>query len=130
MTVRRTLDLLLALAFALFAALQVNDPPPGNLAWMAVYAAGAVVGALTAFGRDVRKAALGLAVVVALWSAFLFVGVVAGGDSPLDLHLWDMERGGEEAREGLGLALVAAYLAWVARRTTPLAPLPAEKGGG
>ncbi len=122
---RRTLDGGMAVLFALCAAAQYNDPAPGNVPWMMVYGAGAVLCGLAASGRTVRPAALVVAAAAGLWAAFLFYGVVAGGQSVFALYVENMEEGGEEAREGWGLAILAGYLTWIGLRRPARAPAAA-----
>ena len=122
----RLLDAVMALVFALFAAVQINDPAPGNLPWMATYAAGAVLCGLAAAGRaggsSYRRAALVLAAGATAYAAYLLIGVLAGGGSVFDLQTQAMEGGGEAQREGWGLVILAAYTAWLGLRRPRATP--------
>ena len=70
----KILNILLAIVFAAFAALQYNDPDP--LQWIAVYGAVAVLSALASFGRYPRWAIIGLAIVIAGWMLWLSPAVI------------------------------------------------------
>jgi hypothetical protein len=106
----------MAMLFVLSAAVQHNDPDP--LRWMAVYGSGAVLSGWTAVRpRAVSWWAPALLGSIALaWSVFLSLGV-AGQVRFADLvRSWHMEQGVrvEEAREGIGLFVVAAWMAVLA----------------
>lgn len=112
-----------AALFALSAVLQWNDPDPA--AWMLLYAAAAVLGALAAAGRAPFTGLAGLAGVCAVWMALLsgsMAAFLARGD--WGLLVATMKAGEpliEESREFLGLGLV---LIW-----SLLALLPASGAG-
>jgi Transmembrane family 220, helix len=107
--------------FVGFAGLQLNDPDP--LAWVAVYLAAAALGVAEALGRGLRR------------GVWLFVGPVLAGVAWLApaavqappaaiLSDWDMVGPGvEEAREALGLLIVAVWGSWLALRKAA-APRP------
>ncbi len=65
----KTLNWILAVLFALFAAVQYNDPDP--FGWIAVYGAVAALCALGAMGRAPRWALLAVAIVVLIWMVTL-----------------------------------------------------------
>src|SRR5687767_8736038 len=102
----RILDGALALVLALFAVLQFNDPPPGNIPWVLAYAVGAAVCALAAAGRPMRRAALLVAGASAAWAAYLVITVLLAGGSPFTLFVDHMDDGGEEQREAAGLLIM------------------------
>ncbi len=89
---------LCAAVFALFAALQWNDPDA--LAWISLYGSTAVVALLFALGRPTWMAAVPL-VTAAAWFARL--------RSHLGHGWYEIEEG----REAVGLLLVAGACAWL-----------------
>jgi hypothetical protein len=114
----RVLTALMGVYFLSAAALQYNDPDPGR--WMAIYGAAALACALALVGRLWRWFAVGVGLIAAVWAATLAPGVV-GHVAPRDLF---GERGMltprvEEAREMLGLGIVAVWMAVLAARHGP-----------
>lgn len=104
----------MALLFVGFAALQWNDPDP--VPWIAIYgaAAAACVVARRARRGWIAAALVGLAALV--WSATLVPTVIATPPAWRDI-VGDMQMkaaGVEEARELMGLGIVAAWMAAVA----------------
>ena len=106
---------LMALVFMAGVVVQVNDPDP--LPWMAIYGAAAGVTALGAIRGTVPVSAPLVVGIVALgWGA----AVVAGGPN-LDAYgrmfdAWEMDSAATEmAREGIGLLLIATWMAVLAR---------------
>src|SRR5688500_9077889 len=104
-------NVLAALAFAAFAALQANDPDPWL--WIPIYALPAAMCLLAAAGRLPRGPSSlmsALAVVAAL--PLLPAAVQADPDAVLtDLAMYG--QGVEEAREVLGLAIVAVWMGFL-----------------
>ena len=108
----RAVHLVFAALFAISAGLQYNDPDP--LGWALMYLCAAVL-AVGAFRGDTRARYLGLALaaVCVVWMATLGSGLAAfieRGDP--SLLMATMQAGDpviEEAREFLGLAIVALY---------------------
>lgn len=106
------LHLVFAVLFAISAGLQYNDPDPA--AWALLYLA-AVVLAVGAWRREpwARFLAWGLLLVCVAWMGFLAPGMgafIQRGDPALLAAT--MKAGDpviEEAREFLGLAIVATY---------------------
>ena len=109
----------LAVLYALAAAVQWNDPDP--LRWIAIYGAAAVLAARASARRPSRPVALAVAAIALAWAATLAPdaldglrtapGEVFGAMSMRARHV-------EEAREALGLLIVAAGMAataWHAR---------------
>ena len=70
----KTLNWIRAVLFALFAAVQYNDPDP--FGWIAVYGAVAALCALGAMGRAPRWALLAVAIVVLIWMVTLAPGML------------------------------------------------------
>jgi hypothetical protein len=111
----RTANAFMAMLFVLATVVQYNDPDP--LRWMALYGAAAVLSAWSAARpRAVSSWAPALLGLVALtWGALLGLGV-AGQVRFADLfRSWHMEQERvEEAREAIGLFIVAAWMAVLA----------------
>ncbi|NDK55881.1 transmembrane 220 family protein [Pontibacter fetidus] len=117
---RKIIGIILALLFTSFAALQYNDPDTGI--WVAIYLVAAALCVFAAY-RRVPFILLGLACAAFVVGAIYmwpekYEGLEVGGGDIKNI---------EEAREALGLLLVAAVLfiyAVVPRRqvtdTTPL----------
>jgi hypothetical protein len=121
----RIIDGVLALALLLFAVLQVDDPPPGNIPWVIIYAAGAVVCGASALGRRMRGPALIVAGIAAAYAAYLIVGVLLAGGSPFTLFIYRMDDGGEEQREAAGLLVMVVATLWVGLRRGDRKPVEA-----
>src|SRR5688500_5955901 len=103
----------LLLLYLFSAAVQGNDPDP--LRWIAVYAAAAAACglALAHLHRAARLLAMAIAAVALVWSLTLMPGVLAAPPSLADLFVPAMKTVAvEEAREALGLWIVAAGMAW------------------
>jgi cytochrome c oxidase assembly factor CtaG len=113
---KRIVDGVLALMLVLFAVLQTDDPPPGNIPWVMIYAAGAVVCGASALGRRMRGPALIVAGIAAAYAVYLIVDVLLAGGSPFTLFIWRMDDGGEEQREAAGLLIMVAAVLWVGLR--------------
>jgi len=108
-------DLIAALLFAVSAAIQLNDPDPA--AWIAIYAAAAIVAALgwrwlpgLVAALAVTLAAIGwgasIAIEIDRWVGFDgLVGAMEAEGGPIEL-----------TREALGLLIIAGYCAFVAGR--------------
>lgn len=106
----RALNGVMAVLFALSAAVQFNDPDP--VRWVIVYALAALLSARVAFGRPayVPGAAV-LALVAIAWAATTFVQADAM-PSLGDLFEFTTMRTSnvEFVRETLGLAIVAGWM--------------------
>lgn len=113
----RAVHAVLALLYAAAAAVQLNDPDP--LGWTAIYAAAAGLSAAAAFRRPwPRGAALVLAIAV-VWAVTLIPDAWDGiRNAPREVFgaMSMHARHVEEARECLGLLLVAIGLAPIAAR--------------
>jgi uncharacterized membrane protein HdeD (DUF308 family) len=100
------LHILLALVFALFAALQWNDPDP--IPWMAVYGAVAVLCALAVAGRFPQWPTRIVAAAIAVWAILLAPGFIAWVRDGMPSITGAMQAESEyieEVREFLGLVL-------------------------
>jgi hypothetical protein len=120
MTLRRVLNAVGGLLFAVAVVVQYNDPDP--LVWMGIYGAALAVCALDVLGKNVRRPARIVAGVALLWAVSWAPRIVR--DVPWS-HLFDHfsmkdDVHIEEAREFLGLLIVALWtgvLAFTAKRS-------------
>ena len=110
--VLRVVNAVLALGFVAAAVVQWNDPDP--LRWMALYGGAAVACVVWQRVRGGWMAAAVVGAVALAWSVSIAVGLerVATMDelfSPMEM------KGGpiEESREAIGLAIVAAWMAFL-----------------
>lgn len=98
------------LGFALCVLLQVNDPDP--IRWMVLYGCAAVACGLELAGRGRRALPVLAAVAAVAWAAALapaaFTHDVRVGDLFADMRM--KSAGVEEAREMLGLLIVAGWM--------------------
>lgn len=103
-----------AVAFAAVALLQYNDPDP--LTWVAIYgAASAMCGVAAARGRAPVSAAIALAALTTVWALVLIARLPGPGVYAQMFGAWRMQGAGvEQARESVGLLLVAACSALIA----------------
>jgi len=110
----RFLDLTMALLFAFAAALQFNDPDP--IQWIAIYSAACVLSLLAATRRRVALAALLAVFAIAIvWAALIAFGGPAASEYGHMFDAWEMTAADvEEAREAVGLLIVAAWMAALA----------------
>lgn len=110
----RLFTTVMAAMCATAALLQYNDPDP--VRWVLVYGAAAVLSAVAAWrGAAPFPAAVGLAVIALVWALALAARVPEVGVYVHVLDRWRMQsRGVEEARESLGLLLVAGGAAVIA----------------
>lgn len=109
----KILKIILALLFALFAAVQFNDPDPGL--WIAVYGVMMVLSIMSYFDRYPVPLMIFLAAGYLVMSVLHFDGMVAWLTSPNRKLLFDdlakMEYWYiEEAREFLGLLICLSAL--------------------
>lgn len=109
----RTLSLILALLFALFAAAQINDPDPWE--WVAIYGLVALLSTLAAFGRYYLPLLyLGLLISL-IWMASLLPAFADWLKMGMPSIAGSMKAEAsyiELAREFLGLLLCILALAW------------------
>lgn len=96
-----------ALLFAVFAALQLNDPDPWG--WALIYTAAAVICAVYAVARrpPPRALALGLAALAVGWSLALLPDATFGHIAQ-DMAMTNP--GVEEGREAIGLWIMAGWM--------------------
>ena len=111
----KILNAFLALVFALFAAVQYNDPDP--VVWMLAYGAVAVCCVLATLGRHHPRALLVLGLVLAGWMATMVPGFVEWLRMGMPSITGTMKAGSphvEVVREflGLGIALLAVLHLW------------------
>jgi len=118
----RIVAILLAVLFALFAAVQLNDPDP--VLWFLAYAAVAVLWALAVAGRYYRPATALLAVLLTAWLFTLvpdFVDWVLMGAPSVVGSMKAEEPHIELVREFGGLFLGVASLVFLLRLGRPKA---------
>lgn len=107
------INLVLALAFLLFALVQYNDPDPWG--WMAVYLMVAAVSAFSAFGKSNRYVVYAGLGVVIIWAGFIlpeFINWINMGMPNIVESMKAETPYVEFTREFLGLVLCAAALVW------------------
>ena len=112
----RVLTVLMGVYFLLAAVLQYNDPDP--VQWMAIYGAAALACVLALVRRLWRWYPVGVAMAAALWAARLVpavIGHVAAGD--LFGNAGMLAPRVEEAREMVGLVIVAVWMTVLASST-------------
>ncbi|MCB0568841.1 MAG: transmembrane 220 family protein [Phaeodactylibacter sp.] len=111
-------NLFLALLFALFAAVQYNDPDPWR--WIIMYGFVAVVSGFAAFGRyHPYLLYIGLGI-TAIWMASLlpdFIDWVKIGMPTITGSMKAESPHVEMTREFLGLLLCGAVIGWQWRRS-------------
>ena len=106
----RALNAATALLFLFAAVVQYNDPDP--LRWVAIYGAACLASSMAAAGRPFRPAVVaGIAAVALIWSvAIIFQGQGAAAYRHM-FDAWEMTAANvEEARETVGLLIVAAWM--------------------
>jgi len=111
---KRILNILLALVFALFAYWNLNDLDA--LYWVAVYGAVAVLFALAAFGRADRRISGWLTVAVGIWMLVLSPGMMDWIDADMPSITDEMQATAphiEEVREFLGLFITVLALVFL-----------------
>jgi hypothetical protein len=112
-------NVLMMLMFLLAAIAQYNDPDP--IPWIVIYTLASVACALELTGRSRWIVPGMIAAAAGVWAALHAPGALAHDVRMADLFTDArmMNPGVEEARETIGLLLVAAWmagLAWAARR--------------
>lgn len=110
----KIVNLLLAVVFLLFAFVQINDPDP--LIWIAIYGSMAVLCVLAAFRVFNKWLSIGLVIIFALYSVFLFPGVRQWMQQDDRTMIFDdvakmQYPFVEESREFLGLVICMVVLA-------------------
>jgi hypothetical protein len=109
------MNAVMAVLFAFAVAVQYNDPDPWR--WSAIYGAACVVSVLAArTGRPPRALAAGVGAVALLWMVYWAVSSAVPANSFARMFdSWEMHSEPvEEAREEIGLLIVAAWMAVVA----------------
>jgi hypothetical protein len=123
----RIVAILLAVLFALFAAVQLNDPDP--LLWTLAYGAVALLWGLAATGHYHRPATAVLALVFTAWLFTLlpdFVDWVLMGTPSIVGSMQAEEPHIELVREFGGLMVAIAALLYLLRVARKHAPRPAR----
>jgi hypothetical protein len=125
-TVVRALTAIMGVLFLFAVAVQYNDPDPAK--WIAIYAAAALACALALLGRLPRWLPVLIGGIALLWAATLapgFIGRVRPGELFEEFEMKSPVV--EEAREAVGLVIVAAWMIVLfmqARRTRDRIRLP------
>lgn len=125
MPMKKLLHLLLALVFAAFAYLNLNDPDP--FVWVTAYAAVALLFVWAAFGSVDRRIPGWYALALIGWMLTLLPGMidwVAAGFPSITAEMQATEPHIEVVREFLGLLIAVLALAWLTS-TTPKDPAKA-----
>jgi hypothetical protein len=114
----RAANIVMMLVFVASAVLQLNDPDP--LAWIAVYAAAAVMCGLELTGRLRAIYPILLGLTALAWAATVAPRVL--GKVPFSAMFAEFEMhdlGIEESREMYGLLIVAVWMAVLVARGLP-----------
>ena len=104
----RYLNYFFVLLFLFSAAVQYNDPEP--IRWMAIYLAATGLSVLFALQKLSWKFAALLAGIAVLWALTIIPDLTAHGFRNMFSDVSMMQQGTEEAREFLGLLLVAGWM--------------------
>lgn len=123
---KKTLYILLAVVFAVFAYLNLNDPDP--VIWVLAYGAVAVLFACAAFGRADRRISGYLALALGTWMLTMAPGMVDWmnlGMPSIASEMKATEPHIEVVREFLGLLIAVVCLLWLWAST----PRGARMGG-
>jgi hypothetical protein len=108
---KKILHLFLALVFAAFAYLNLNDPDP--VIWVLAYGAVAVLCACAAFGRADRRIIGALAVALFCWMCTMLPGMIAWCKAGMPSITEEMQATAphiEVVREFLGLTIAVVVL--------------------
>ncbi|MCC7501569.1 MAG: transmembrane 220 family protein [Flavobacteriales bacterium] len=108
---KKSLYILMALVFAAFAYLNLNDPDP--IFWVAAYGAVAVLFAFAAFGRADRRISGYLALALGMWMLTMVPGMVDWvqlGMPSITSEMKATEPHIEVVREFLGLLIAVGCL--------------------
>lgn len=121
---KRIINILLALVFAAFAALQFNDPDP--IVWVLAYGSVAVLFALAVFGRADRRVSGWLCVALLVWMLTMLPGMMDWLDSDMPSIVEEMKASTphvEVVREFLGLMIAVWALVFLTFSTPKVARL-------
>jgi UDP-N-acetylmuramyl pentapeptide phosphotransferase/UDP-N-acetylglucosamine-1-phosphate transferase len=108
---KKFINLLFALVFALFAYWNLNDPDA--LIWVLSYGATALLFAMAAFGRADRRISGALAIALAVWMLTMVPGMVDWFNSGIPSITAEMQATAphiEVVREFLGLLITVLAL--------------------
>jgi hypothetical protein len=116
----RVLNVGTALLFLFAAVVQYNDPDP--LRWVAIYGAACLASIMAGAGRPYHPAVVaGIAAMALIWSVAIMFQGQGGANYRHMFDAWEMTAANvEEARETVGLLIVAAWMTALAvwRRPT------------
>lgn len=108
---KRILNILCALIFFAFAALNLNDPDPWS--WVLAYGSVGVLFALAVFGRADRRVSGWLCVALGIWMCTMLPGMVDWLEADMPSIVEEMKATNpyiEEVREFLGLFIAVLAL--------------------
>ncbi len=108
---KKFINLLFALVFALFAYWNLNDPDA--LIWVLAYGATALLFGMAAFGRSDRRISGALAIALAVWMLTMLPGMVDWFNSGMPSITEEMQATAphiEVVREFLGLLITVLAL--------------------
>ncbi|MBK8394294.1 MAG: transmembrane 220 family protein [Leptospiraceae bacterium] len=110
----KVLNFILAGMFFLFALVQYNDPDP--FIWILIYSYAAILCFLAGINKYYKKLLLSGIIISIIWSLTLAASILIAfkNHGINSLYSFGMIKGNEveEARESLGLLIVAAVLFW------------------
>jgi hypothetical protein len=117
----RIINALLALTFLMAVVVQYNDPDP--LRWIAIYGAAFVVSVVVwRRGRVHPAVPLLVGAVALVWGLSIMLGGPGGANYLHMFDAWEMRSlAVEQAREAIGLLIVAVWMAVLAVRARPQA---------
>ncbi|MEO8067873.1 MAG: transmembrane 220 family protein [Flavobacteriales bacterium] len=115
---KKLLYILLAIVFALFAYVNLNDPDP--IQWVLAYGSTAVLFACAVGGRADRRISGALAVALAIWMLTMCGGMVDWFNAGMPTIVDEMKATNphiEVVREFLGLLIAVLALVWLWKST-------------
>jgi len=119
---KRIANILLALLFAVFAYLNLNDPDP--IPWVLAYGSVAVLFALAVFGRADRRVSGWLCLALGIWMLTMMPGMSDWIDADMPSITEEMEATAphiEVVREFLGLCIAFWALVFLTFSTPKVA---------
>ncbi|MFZ1687579.1 MAG: transmembrane 220 family protein [Flavobacteriales bacterium] len=115
---KKLLYIVLAIVFALFAYVNLNDPDP--IQWVLAYGSTAVLFACAAAGRADRRISLALAVALGIWMLTMSGGMIDWFNAGMPTIVDEMKATNphiEVVREFLGLLIAVLALFWLWKST-------------
>ena len=121
---KRVLNILFALVFIAFAALNLNDPDPAK--WVLAYGSVALLFALAVFGRADRRVSGWLCIALGIWMCTMLPGMQDWLEADMPSLTEEMQASNpyiEEVREFLGLFIAVLALTFLTFSTPDQARL-------